>query len=69
MFSRKPRKPKAVKREVCPECGATKRYAICIGCGWMDKGTEKKDKELKKLMKKDSMRESPKIKRKTWGPS
>jgi len=67
MLSRKPRKPKAVKHETCPECGAIKRYAICASCGWMDKKTKEKDRELKRLIEKSGKNKRPKIKRKSWG--
>ncbi len=67
MLPRKPRKPKAVEYDLCPECGAVKRYAVCVHCGWVDEETKEKDKEIKKLISKNNARRKPKIKKKPWG--
>jgi uncharacterized C2H2 Zn-finger protein len=68
MLSKKLRKSETSGYEDCPECGAVKRYAICVRCGWMDEKTKKKDRELRKSIEQDDGREKPKVKRKSWRP-
>ena len=66
MLRKKPRKPEVNGYESCPECGAIKRYALCLGCGWISERDKRKDKKLLEAIINNE-RAKPKVKKKQWG--